>query len=60
MLISTLVYTAFVVIRTTGFVFEGFPSMGILTTYFVELLMALIGVFLMKAKKQELADVEPH
>ncbi|MAZ87347.1 MAG: hypothetical protein CL693_06855 [Cellvibrionaceae bacterium] len=57
LLISTLVYSAFVVFRTTGFIFEGFPSMGILTAYFIELVIALIGLFLMKTKKRELAGV---
>lgn len=57
LLISTLVYCAFVVFRTTGFIIEGFPSIGILTAYFVELVIALIGVFLMKAKKQALGSV---
>lgn len=57
LVISTLVYSAFVVFRTTGFIFEGFPSMGILTAYFIELVIALIGLFLMKKKKQELAGV---
>lgn len=54
LLISTLVYSAFVVFRTTAFIFEGFPSMGILIACFVELLMALIGVLLMKMMSQDI------
>jgi len=57
LLISTLVYTAFVIFRTTGFVLEGLPSIGILIAYFVELTIAAIGIFLMKTKRQKLADV---
>lgn len=57
LLISTLVYTAFVIFRTTGFIFEGFPSIGIITAYFIELAIAGIGVFLIKTNRQELAGV---
>jgi hypothetical protein len=48
-------YTAFVFFRTTGFVFEDFPSTGILIAYFVELVIALVGVFLMKTRRQALS-----
>ena len=57
LLVSTLVYSAFVVFRTTGFIFEGLPSAGILVAYFIELTIAAIGIFLMKTKRQKLADV---
>lgn len=56
-LTSTLVYSAFVVFRTAGFIFEGLPSMGILIAYFVELIIALMGIFLIKTKRQELQYV---
>ena len=49
-LISTLVYSAFVVFRTASFIFEGLPSMGILIAYFVEMILALISLFYMKTK----------
>lgn len=54
LLMSTLVFSAFVVFRTTGFVFDGLPSMGILAAYLVELLMAVIGLLLMNIKRREL------
>lgn len=52
LLVSTLVYSAFVVFRTTGFIFEGLPSAGILVAYFIELVIALVGVFMMKTRRQ--------
>ncbi len=54
LLISTLVYSAFVVFRTAAYIFEGLSSMSILIAYIVETVSALVGIFLMKTRSERL------
>jgi len=48
LLVSTLVYAAFVIFRTLGFLLDGLPQMELMIAYLIEWVMALAGIVLLK------------
>lgn len=46
LLMSTLVYGAFFIFRTVGFVFDGLPSVALIAAYWIEFILALMGMWL--------------
>jgi hypothetical protein len=45
---SALIYTAFIVFRTLSFLIEGLPAVSLIIAYSVELILAIIGLLLIK------------
>ena len=48
LLMSALIYTAFIVFRTLSFLIEGLPAVSLIIAYSVELILAIIGLLLIK------------
>lgn len=50
-LVSTLVYTAFLVFRSIGFVLDGFPNLALMLAYIIEMILAASGFWLIQRNK---------
>lgn len=50
LIMATVVYTSFVLFRSLSFALDGLPEIGILMAYLIELILAVIGAFLIKVR----------
>lgn len=58
LMIGTLVYAAFVLFRSLGFIVDGLPEMTIMLAYLIEMVLAALGVLLLRAKAFDASTCE--